>query len=84
MQLSVWELEIPLPVAGPILGALIGSSFGAMAGAVIGEWGSQKKPEQILKIGQAAFIGRLVGSLAKIGKGSAELILASLANLIPY
>ncbi len=57
---------IPVPVFGSIVGSLLFGSLGAMAGAVYGEISSGETFSQAFRIGQAAFVGRALGTLAKL------------------
>ncbi len=57
---------IPVPVFGSIVGSLLFGSLGAMAGAVYGEVSSGETFSQAFRIGQAAFVGRALGTLAKM------------------
>lgn len=50
----------------PIVGTLIGACGGALLGAVMGETWKGRDMDHVLRVGQAAAWGRLVGSLAKI------------------
>lgn len=74
---------IPIPVIGSFVAILIFSSIGAMAGAIAGEMWKGKDSYQTLKIGEAAFWGRLFGSLSKIIVGSIILTVAIAGALIP-
>jgi uncharacterized protein len=60
---------VPLPVFGPIAGSLFFGSLGAMAGAMLSERSSGKSWPRALQIGQAAFLGRALGTPAKMAVG---------------
>jgi uncharacterized protein YqgC (DUF456 family) len=60
---------VPLPVFGPIVGSLFFGSLGAMAGAIFGEISTGETFSQALQIGKAAFIGRALGTMAKMAVG---------------
>jgi uncharacterized protein YqgC (DUF456 family) len=57
---------IPVPVIGSLLAALLFSGLGALVGAVVGETLRGQSAEASLRIGHAAFWGRLAGTLAKV------------------
>ena len=57
---------IPVPVIGSLLAALLFGGLGALVGAVVGETLRGQSAETSLRIGHAAFWGRLVGTLAKV------------------
>lgn len=63
---------IPVPVVGTVIGACLG----ALAGAMLGEFWKGHGFDHSLRVGQAAFWGRLVGSLAKILTASVMLAVA--------
>lgn len=56
---------IPIPVIGSLVAALVFAGMGALVGAVIGESWKGRTMEHSLEIGQAAFWGRIMGTLAK-------------------
>jgi hypothetical protein len=58
-------------IVGSIVGSLLFGSLGAMAGAVYGEVSSGETFPQAFRIGQAAFVGRALGTLAKLLVGLA-------------
>jgi uncharacterized protein len=59
-------IGIPVPIVGSLLAALLFGGLGALAGAVVGETLRGQSIEKTLRIGQAAFWGRLIGTLAKV------------------
>jgi uncharacterized protein len=56
---------IPVPVIGSVIAALLFAGVGALAGAMLGETMVGKPLEHSWKVGQAAFWGRLFGTVAK-------------------
>jgi uncharacterized protein len=56
---------IPIPVVGSAIGAVIGGAVGAFGGAAIAEHSRGEHMQQSMKVGQAAFWGRLIGTGAK-------------------
>src|SRR5262245_4736563 len=73
---------VPLPVIGPIAGSLLFGSLGAMAGAVFSEIAAGQTWAQCLQIGKAAFLGRALGTLAKMAVGLAMVCLAVVGLII--
>jgi uncharacterized protein YqgC (DUF456 family) len=69
---------LPVPVLGPALGALAGGALGALAGAAIGEHWRGSTADQSWTVGQAAFWGRLWGTVGKLIVG---LIMAVIATV---
>lgn len=58
-------LPIPVPVVGSLVGSILLGAAGAALGAVIGERTSGKSWDGSVKIGAAAFAGRIAGTLGK-------------------
>ncbi|MCG8451464.1 MAG: DUF456 domain-containing protein [Pirellulales bacterium] len=56
---------IPIPVVGSAVAAVLGGAVGALAGAAFAEHSRGEMPSQSLRVGQAAFWGRLLGTGAK-------------------
>ena len=71
----------PVPVVGSVVGALLLASLGAMGGAVLGERWAGRSHEQALSVGQAAFWGRLLGTLSKVLTGGI-MIAVTIAALL--
>lgn len=61
---------VPIPVVGPLFGAVLLAAAGAFAGAIAGEHWKGRDLDESLKIGQAAFWGRLLGTVAKAAVGA--------------
>jgi len=57
---------IPVPVVGSIVGIVLFAGLGALGGAMLGESWKGKKLGESWQTGQAAFWGRILGSVAKI------------------
>lgn len=66
---------VPIPVVGQIVGPIVCAGLGALVGAVIGEQWKGRDLEKSLNIGQAAFWGRLIGTLGKTLVGCVMLVL---------
>jgi hypothetical protein len=62
-------IGVPVPLFGPIVGSLLFGSLGAMAGAIYGEISAGETLPQAVRIGKAAFLGRALGTLAKVVVG---------------
>ena len=54
-----------VPVIGSVIGAILIAGLGAMFGAMLGERWKGKGSMDSLKVGKAAFFGRVLGTLAK-------------------
>lgn len=61
---------VPIPIVGPLFGAVLLAAAGAFAGAIMGEHWKGRDLDESLKIGQAAFWGRLLGTVAKTAVGA--------------
>jgi len=61
---------VPIPIVGPFVGILAGAGLGALVGAVIGESWKGRDAQHCLRVGQAAFWGRLLGTFGKLLVGS--------------
>ncbi len=72
-------IGLPIPVLGQIAGALLLGGLGAMGGAMLGEHWKGRTPEEGLKVGQAAFWGRLWGTLGKLACGGVMLVVVLIA-----
>lgn len=74
---------LPIPVVGSVLAALLGASLGALVGAYLGEQWKRQDFEQSVRVGQAAFWGRLLGTVAKLAVGTAMVIVVIAALALP-
>ena len=75
-------IGVPIPVIGPVVGAVLFACTGALAGAMLGEQWKGRKLGESWKVGQAAFWGRLVGTLAKTAIATAMAGIAIAACVI--
>lgn len=66
----------PIPIIGNAVAAVLGAAIGSAAGAIMGEQWKGRALNHSLKVGQAAFWGRLLGTLAKTIAGTAILATA--------
>lgn len=74
---------LPVPIIGPVLAALLGASLGALIGAYVGEdWASQDF-QQSIRVGHAAFWGRLLGTVGKLAVGTI-MVLVALAGIVTH
>ena len=79
---AVMGVPIPIPIVGILIGSILFASGGAMIGAMIGEQSQGKTLKESAKIGGAAFIGRLLGTVGKITVGSSMAVLSIIAPFI--
>jgi uncharacterized protein YqgC (DUF456 family) len=73
---------VPIPIVGSLVGALLFSGLGAAAGAIFGEWSRGEELRNTMRVGQGAFLGRLLGTGAKVLVGSvmATIVLVALCT----
>ena len=76
---AIMGVPIPIPIVGILIGSVLFASIGAMIGAMIGEHSHGKAVKESVKIGTAAFVGRLLGTAGKIIIGSSMMILTVIA-----
>jgi uncharacterized protein YqgC (DUF456 family) len=57
---------VPIPVIGSLVSAVLFGGLGALAGAMLGETWKGRDFDTSLQVGKAAFIGRLLGTVAKV------------------
>lgn len=74
-------MGVPVPIVGPVIGAVLGAGVGALVGAMLGEHWRGRSLDDSIRIGQAAFWGRVLGTVAKIGVGSAMAVITTVAVL---
>ena len=72
-MLLVW-VGLPVPIIGPVVAAFLGAALGALGGAMLGEAWKGRSLGESWEVGQAAFWGRLLGSVAKVTIASAMVI----------
>ena len=70
---------IPIPVIGSAIGAVVGGALGAFGGAAFAEHTLGEQMQQSMKVGQAAFWGRLLGTGAKTVVASIMAVTAIVA-----
>ena len=64
---------IPIPIVGSLVAAVLFGATGALVGAMLGEHWKGRTFDESLNVGQAAFLGRLAGTMAKIACGTVIL-----------
>jgi uncharacterized protein len=57
---------LPIPIVGSLVAAVLFGGIGALVGAVLGETWKGRDLDASLEIGKAAFVGRLLGTAAKM------------------
>lgn len=73
---------VPIPIVGPLFGAVLLAGAGAFVGAVLGERWKGREFDESMKIGQAAFWGRLLGTVAKSAVGAIMVVSAIIALVV--
>lgn len=71
---------VPIPVVGSLVGAVLFAACGAAFGAYVGEAWKGRTSDESWKVSQAAFVGRLLGTMAKIL--AASVIVAIVAGAV--
>ena len=79
---AILGLPIPIPIIGSAVGALFGAAMGAFGGAVLGEYWKGRPIERGVEIGRAAFLGRLFGTVGKLGIGVVMIVVVAVDALI--
>jgi uncharacterized protein len=70
---------IPIPVVGSAVGAVVGGAVGAFGGAAYAEYSLGQTSGQSMKVGKAAFWGRLLGTVAKSLIGTIMAVVVAIA-----
>lgn len=73
---------VPVPVVGSVIAAILFAGLGAMFGAMYGEWTSGRPWKENWAIGQAAFWGRTIGTIGKMGAGLGVVAIAAFGVLV--
>lgn len=71
-------LGAPIPIVGSAVAAVLGGAIGAAAGAALGEDWNKRGLEGTMQIGAAAFWGRMLGTVGKVGVGAIMVVIATL------
>ena len=75
-------LGLPIPILGPPLAAVLGGAIGALASAALAEHTRGESSSQSLRVGSAAFVGRLLGTGAKTVAATVLAVVAVVALLV--
>ncbi|MBI2823241.1 MAG: DUF456 domain-containing protein [Planctomycetia bacterium] len=70
---------LPIPIVGSAVAAVLFAGAGALVGAMLGEAHAGKGLAGMWQVGQAAFWGRLFGTLTKAALGAVMAIIAAVA-----
>lgn len=80
---AVFGIPFPIPLVGMLIGSILFAGVGAWIGATLGERWVGKPMKESVKIGGAAFLGRLVGTAGKLLVGSTMMVLTIAAPFVP-
>ncbi len=72
-------IGLPIPVVGWIVSSLLFASIGAMVGATAAERWTGKTVKDSVKVGSAAFTGRMLGTVGKMILGSMMMVVSIVA-----
>jgi uncharacterized protein YqgC (DUF456 family) len=72
---------IPVPIVGSLVAAVAFGAVGALVGAMIGEQWKGRDMDTSFEIGKAAFVGRVLGTVAKLAVCSI-MVIVTLAALV--
>jgi uncharacterized protein YqgC (DUF456 family) len=73
---------LPIPIIGSLAAALVFGGLGALAGAFLGESWKGRDFDASLDVGKAAFVGRVLGTLAKMIVGSVMVAVTIVALVV--
>jgi uncharacterized protein YqgC (DUF456 family) len=79
---AILGVAIPIPLVGPLIGAIVGGGLGAFGGAYAGEAWKGKSEEQRLAVSTAAMLGRVFGTVGKLGIGAIMVVVTTVAVFI--
>jgi uncharacterized protein YqgC (DUF456 family) len=72
-------IGFPIPVVGSLIAVILFASVGALGGAMLGEYWKGRDWDTTWRVGEAAFWGRLLGTVGKIALGSVIVVLVVFA-----
>lgn len=75
---------VPVPVVGQLIAAVAFAGCGAAIGAVLGEQWAGRDIDGSIRVGAAAFWGRLLGTLAKMLAGTAMVVIGAAALMTSW
>lgn len=78
---AIFGIPFPIPLVGSLIGSVLLAGVGAWIGASLGEKWVGKPLNESVKIGSAAFVGRMLGTAGKLALGS---IMAALTIAAPF
>ncbi len=73
---------IPIPLVGSLVAAVFFGGAGALVGAVVGEIWKGRDFDSSIEVGMAAFVGRMLGTLAKLVVGTIMAVVTLAALVI--
>ncbi len=71
---TILGTAIPVPLVGNLIGAVAGGACGAFGGAYLGEYWKGKDENERLNISSAAMVGRVLGTVGKLGIGAIMVV----------
>jgi uncharacterized protein YqgC (DUF456 family) len=72
-------IGFPIPVVGSLIAVILFAGVGALGGAMLGEFWKGRDWDTTWQVGEAAFWGRLLGTVGKIALGSVIVVLVLFA-----
>jgi uncharacterized protein YqgC (DUF456 family) len=69
---------IPVPLIGNLIGAVFGGAVGAFGGAYAGESWKGRSESHGFAVGKAAMIGRVLGTVGKLGIGAIMVVVTAI------
>lgn len=72
---------IPIPIVGSAVAAMVGGAVGAATGAALGEDWKGRDLEGTIQVGAAAFWGRILGTVGKVGVGAIMVVIATIDSI---
>ncbi len=75
-------VSLPIPLIGWVIGPILFAALGAMTGTIVSEEWRGRPRGETLRIGTAAFWGRVLGSGAKLAVGTVMVLVAVVALIV--
>ena len=75
---AILGTAIPVPLIGNLIGAVLGGALGAFGGAYTGEYWKGKNESDRLAVSTAAMIGRVLGTVGKLGIGAIMVVITAI------
>lgn len=76
---TILGTAIPIPIVGSLIGAILGGALGAFGGAYAGEAWKGKSEEERLAVSTGAMLGRVFGTVGKLGVGAVMVVVSTVA-----